>query len=245
MKDMNVHCKASCWAFSRSLQLDLWAELNSPGMPRLAVSVLDCDPLHLSEAIMRLCEAGIKHFHLDIIDTTFTDNISLGLSTLKAILGLSITCSIHFMIASPLKLLKNLNLKEHASHITAIYFHDLSPQALQDIKRAVDWPPKVQAGRAVCPDETLSLQELRGFDSVLIMTVHPGRGGQQFIASATEKIAVYKKEGFFVAVDGGISLENCSLLKTADEIVVGSAITRAEDANKVICDFIRAGTRLE
>lgn len=191
-------------------------------MDKLCVSILDVEMHLMSETLDKLKEAGIKNIHLDVIDTSFSSNISFGISSLNYILGFDFNFDIHFMIENPLKIIGKLNLKEG----TRITVHS---EEYLDI-------PGYNVGIALNPNK--SVEDIKHLfhkiSHVLVMGVEPGYGGQEFKYSCLDKIRELKELGIVVGIDGGVNDKTIKEVKNADFIVVGSCIIKSDDISKSI-----------
>ncbi|KAG0437832.1 Ribulose-phosphate 3-epimerase [Dictyocoela muelleri] len=180
------------------------------------ISILDCNTLNLEQTLSKLKKDGVKNIHLDIIDTSFVDTISFGLSTINGILEYDFIFDLHFMVSNPKLLLPKIKL----SKVRKVFIHsgndfDTFNKILGD-----------KLGIAVNPDENVEISEL--CDTYLLMGVYPGYGSQKYI-SVKSKINKLKISGKFVGVDGGINLETVNDVIDADFVVVGSAFFKCKD----------------
>ena len=181
-------------------------------MNRLAPSILSADFCRLGEEVKTIEEAGAHAIHIDVMDGHFVPNISFGSAVMKSLLGKTgLPFDVHLMIEDPDRYIKDF-VTENTEIITVhqeacIHLH----RTLQMIKSC-----GVKAGVSLNPATPVSTLEyvFEDLDYVLVMSVNPGFGGQQFIPSALEKIkklAVMKAQrnsDLIIAVDGGITLEN-------------------------------------
>ncbi|ELQ73808.1 D-ribulose-5-phosphate 3-epimerase, partial [Trachipleistophora hominis] len=178
----------------------------TPKMKEIAISILNAPILTLQKELDILSQSHPQpRIHLDIIDTSFTNNISFGPSIINQILQLHFQFDLHFMIKSPLALLTKID----CTNVSNIYMHE----DVQDY------------GIAINPDEPVVYKQ-----KVLVMTVYAGEGNQAFI-SPGDKIAELKRQGCYVCVDGGVNLENVGSVRDADCFVIGSAYFRSKDKN--------------
>lgn len=196
-------------------------------MVHISVSILDLDFLNLDRNLKELEMLGVTHIHIDIIDTSFANNISFGPGIINQILQYNFIFDLHFMVDKPLPLVKSLDCKRVEriavhSHYAEVfsYFGGQGPII----------------GYAVHPAETPQPTEA---EYILVMLVEPGCGGQALIPGCVSKIKEYKAMGKFVGVDGGVSADNIELLNGADLIVVGSALTRSDIKEEYYKDLIK------
>lgn len=204
-------------------------------MSLIAPSILNADFLHLQEQIETINKSEADWVHLDIMDGVFVPNISFGIPIVQAIHKISEKpLDVHLMIVQPEKYIGHFtdagayNITVHYEACT--HLHSTIHQ-IRDLG--------VKAGVALNPHTDVNLLKpvLRDLDMVLIMTVNPGFGGQQFIDYSYEKIrelrklsAVYNPD-LLIQVDGGITLENIQALKRTgvDVFVAGTFIFRSND----------------
>lgn len=204
-------------------------------MPEISVSILDLDFTNIEKSLNELYEVGVRRLHLDIIDTTFAENISFGPNILNNILNNdNFKYDLHFMIKTPFIILEKLNMK----NVTHVFIHICSITNSSDAYKTIDKYVKVlskndvELGIAINPNEDITMLHkigLKNIKCLLIMMVYPGFGGQKLIMNCVNKIIEAKKEKYFVAVDGGINLDNIRNTNEADIVVVGSALTRSNN----------------
>lgn len=199
-------------------------------MNKLRISILDIEISEIKQKLEELKILGIKGIHIDVIDTSFADNISFGISTLNYILGFDFDFDIHFMLAEPVKIIKKLKIKPGTAitvHIREINNKPVSLKFLENFN-------EFNVGIALDPNTSVKeIEYLLDFVShVLVMTVEPGKGGQSFIENCAVKVSQLKSLNVKVLVDGGINKFNISKVKDADFIVVGSFITKSKEVEK-------------
>lgn len=185
---------------------------------QIGISILNSDILDLDSELALVRQSGIRHVHIDIMDTSFTDNISFGPSIVNRILEkYDFAFDVHLMVRRPLPVLKLLDLKR----IEMVLIH----AEAADVCSVLRWcaEHEVNVGIAVNPETPLDAVLSFASRFVLIMCVRPGFGGQTFKQECVEKIKALKREGFVVGVDGGINAETIGLASSADYFVVGSA----------------------
>ena len=203
----------------------------------IAPSVLAADFAHLAAEVKRVVAAGADWLHLDIMDGQFVDNISFGPGIVKTIRGLTdLPLDVHLMIERADHYVPRF-IEAGANSITV----HVEPEAKHEIGKTLrairDSGCKV--GLTLNPETPFAFVEphLPNIDLLLIMTVHPGFGGQTFEPEMMEKVRraqdLRSSLGmhYMLEVDGGITAETArlSIESGADVIVAGTAIFKADD----------------
>jgi ribulose-phosphate 3-epimerase len=204
----------------------------------VAPSILAADFSRLGEEVHRVEAAGADWIHCDIMDGHFVDNISFGPEIVGWVRGLtSLPLDVHLMI-------------EHADHYVprfikaganSITVH-VEPEAKHDVVKTLQQIQHAgcRAGLTLNPETSFDSVEpfLDKIDMLLVMTVHPGFGGQSFRADQMQKVkrARSLSSGIDIEVDGGINAETAriSIEHGANVLVAGTSIFHATDYAKAI-----------
>ncbi|EHJ07441.1 ribulose-phosphate 3-epimerase [Staphylococcus simiae] len=197
-------------------------------MTKLYPSLLSADFANLKDELDYLAEAGVDGLHFDVMDGQFVPNISIGIPILDAVRQhSSLPIDVHLMIENPEQYIKLF--AEHGADLISVHV-----EATPHIHRAVQLIKQhnKKAGVVINPGTPVSLIKpiLDLVDYILVMTVNPGFGGQQFITSCVDKIAelsqLKQQHGFTydIEVDGGVNLETAKLCveNGATMLVTGS-----------------------
>lgn len=195
-------------------------------------SLLLCDFGHLSDEIARLEAAGVQALHLDVMDGHFVPNFTYGMTIVGAVRkATDLPLDVHLMIDDPGRYLEEFRAAgsdQITIHVEAV----ADPRPLLEEIRALG----AAAGLALNPPTAVSAIEaaLPYCNSVLVMSVMPGFGGQSFAPIALEKLAALRKRDDWqglLEVDGGINHETIAACATAgaDLFVIGSAIFGADN----------------
>ena len=208
-------------------------------MPRvmIAPSILAADFSRLADEVRRVEQAGADWIHCDIMDGHFVDNISFGpgmVATVRKITSLPL--DVHLMIQHPdhyLPRFIDAGANSITVHVESEAKHKVG-ETLQQIRDA-----GCHAGLTLNPATPFALLEpfLHQLDLLLIMTVHPGFGGQSFRADQMEKVRrahdwkIKNNPSLNLEVDGGINPETArvSIQNGANVLVAGTSIFKSKD----------------
>lgn len=204
-------------------------------MPLISPSILAADFTRLGEQVAEVGRAGVTMLHVDVMDGHFVPNISIGVPVVESLCkSTDLTLDCHLMICEPDRYLEAF-VAAGAQMVTI--HQEVCPHLGRSVNRIKELG--AAAGVALNPSTPLSTLDeiLPETDLILVMSVHPGFGGQLFLPSSLDKIARLDRTrrdrglDFKIQVDGGVNADNASALGAAgcDILVAGSSIFRAGD----------------
>jgi ribulose-phosphate 3-epimerase len=204
-------------------------------MKLIAPSILSADGSRLNEEITAVEKAGADWIHIDVMDGHFVPNITMGPAIISALRKTTkLPFDVHLMIENPESYIESFA----AAGADIITVH---VEATNHLHRTIDIIKKAgkKAGVSLNPATPLTQIEeiLPDIDLLLIMTVNPGFGGQQFIKTTLPKIIKASKilttlsNKPLLEVDGGVNMKNISGIARAgaDVLVAGASIFGTDD----------------
>ncbi|MBO6134546.1 MAG: ribulose-phosphate 3-epimerase [Lachnospiraceae bacterium] len=207
----------------------------------LVPSLLSANFYNLKDDLKVLKDNGISIIHLDVMDGMFVPNLSIGVPVIESInkhMGDDFIFDTHLMIEKPERYIEAF--KKAGADILTIHEEATTDvkSVLKDIKNA-----EMKAGISINPEtDVRCLDEyLEYADLVLVMSVHPGFGGQKFIEDSLQKLEYLDKKrkdnnyNFILEIDGGVDLSNVKKVydRGVDYAVAGSAVFRGDISSNI------------
>ena len=204
---------------------------------QISPSILSADFSQLGNEIKRLEKGGADMIHVDVMDGHFVPNLTIGPPVIKNLRKFTkLPFDVHLMISPVQKYIKDY--AEAGADIITIH-----PEATENLKDSINHIKKLnkKVGVSLNPETKINIVNdyLKEIDLILIMSVHPGFGGQKFMPEVLNKIKELKKIkeekklNFNIEIDGGINFDNYKLAiqAGADILVSGTTIFKNNDGN--------------
>jgi ribulose-phosphate 3-epimerase len=206
--------------------------LPRPGTIEIVPSILSADFARLADEIAVVESAGLKMVHLDVMDGHFVPNITIGPPVIAKLRKYTkLVFDSHLMISEPDEYAERF-IQAGVDHITFHIEVAKEPEKLIDKLHELD----LSAGICLNPETPVKAIEKVAplCDMILVMTVHPGFGGQEFMPDAAKKVAEVRRivgPDIRIEVDGGIDPHTTPIVVSygADTLVAGNAIFSETD----------------
>lgn len=202
----------------------------------LAPSILSADFNVLGEQIQAVANAGAQYIHVDVMDGIFVPSISYGMPVIKSVRkSTDAVFDVHLMITEPVRYIRDF--VDSGADIITVHVEACKDigETIRDIKAC-----GVRAAVAINPETPVDkiMPYLDDIDMALVMSVHPGFGGQKFIPDVLDKVRIirsYYRDNNMdndIEIDGGINFDNLPevLEAGANVIVAGSSVYRGDAA---------------
>ena len=190
----------------------------------------------LGEQIQTVAKAGAQYIHVDVMDGIFVPSISYGMPVIKSVRkSTDAVFDVHLMITEPVRYIRDF--VDSGADIITVHVEackDIN-ETIRDIKAC-----GVRAAVAINPETPVDkiMPYLDDIDMALVMSVHPGFGGQKFIPDVLDKVRIirsYYRDNNMdkdIEIDGGINFDNLPevLEAGANVIVAGSSVYRGDAA---------------
>ena len=208
----------------------------------LAPSILAADFKVLGREIQETEKNGARYLHYDVMDGMFVPSISFGMPVLASIHDAADqVMDVHLMVQEPVRYIEDF--RKAGADLVTVHL-----EACEDVDATLEKIREcgLKTGLSICPETPAESVEpyLKDIDMILVMSVHPGFGGQKFIPETLGKVrtlAALREDkgcGYQIEIDGGVHQGNLHTIVSAgvDIIVAGTAVFSgdiAENARKI------------
>ncbi len=209
----------------------------------LAPSILAADFNILGQQIRSVGQAGAKYLHIDVMDGIFVPSISFGIPLIRSIRSANdLIFDVHLMVTEPKRYIADF--REAGADIISVHI-----EACGDVRETLEAVKELGAIPGLAFNPETPVEELEPYipyaGQILLMSVHPGFGGQKFIEGSCERLKLLAdlrdRMGLNIPIeiDGGVTLDNASeiLQSGADILVAGSSVFNG-DIERNIKDFL-------
>lgn len=203
----------------------------------VAPSILSADFANLEKDIKKVENAGADWIHVDVMDGHFVPNITIGVPVVKSLKKIvQKPLDVHLMIENPERFV--VPFADAGADILTIHYEATqNPKTILQMIRGNGMKAGISIKPNTPPEVLDGLYDY--LDLILVMTVEPGFGGQEFLQNCVTKLAYYKSlnlTNIYLEVDGGINAETAKIVKQngANVLVAGNYIYSASDPKSAI-----------
>ena len=208
-------------------------------MTLVSPSILSADFTQLKNDINKVEKSGADWLHIDVMDGHFVPNITIGVPVVQSIkMVTNLPLDVHLMIENPERYVEAF--QRAGADILTFHYEAVKEECIKSLIKEIK-KLDIKAGMSIKPKTPVDVlyPYIDDLDLVLIMTVEPGFGGQQFMRDCADKLPKLKKhshEGLIIQVDGGINEKTgkiCTQLG-ANCLVAGNYIYKSDDVYSAI-----------
>lgn len=207
---------------------------------KVGVSFLSSN-LSTEETIKKIDESSCDYIHVDMMDGIFVENSNYTVQDIKKLTkDTNKPLDVHMMVCSPNKYVKDFAKLKNVEYLTLHYESHRRPIDVINMIRHTN----MKVGLAISPETKITkiIPLLNHLDQVLVMSVKPGKGGQEFMEEVLDKVAALKdvreqnNYHYIISIDGGINdiTSKKAMEAGVDMVISGSYVCKSDDYNERI-----------